>query len=200
MLFEDNFSRTELGPKWDVHPNSFRIENGVLLAGQRPDAGHGAVSQTFLDFKNIILQFSFSLDGAAGFNVVIDDRKYRGSHAGHICRVTVRRNQISLQDDKTGAMRNDLFKKLRDPQQRAVAKRALVGKSKTVQGRIEPGKWYRMTIALVGEKMQVMLDGKPLAALESAGIGHSTKTDFGFTIIGRAVRFDNIAAWSVVAR
>jgi len=202
LLFEDTFSQKELSKAWRVHPNSFRIEKGVLIAGQRPDANHGAVCDVLVDFKDVFLEFSFLLDGSAGFNVVIDDRKYRKSHAGHICRVVVRPKRITLGDDKTGNMENGLFEKRRSPRYRSDRKfrkeidRLLNGKSTSVPVNLKRGRWYRMTVRITGETMRVTLDGKPLASLRSEGIAHPTKTDFGFTVIGRSVRFDNIAAWS----
>jgi len=202
LLFQDTFSNKKLRKVWRVHPNSFRIEKGVLIAGQRPDANHGAVCDVLVDFKDVFLEFSFLLDGSAGFNVVIDDRKYRQSHAGHICRVSVRKNRITLGDDKTGSMKNGLFEKRRSPKYRSdrefrkEVNRLLKGKSKSVPVSLKRGRWYRMTVRITGETMQVMLDGKPLTSLRSEGIAHPTKTDFGFTIIGRYTQFDNIAAWS----
>lgn len=202
LLFQDTFNQKELRKVWRVHPNSFRIEKGVLIAGQRPDAHHGAVCDVLVDFKDVFLEFSFLLDGSSGFNVVIDDRKYRGSHAGHICRVTVRPKRITLGDDKTGNMKNGLFEKRRSPQYRRDRKfrkeidRLLKGKSTSVPVSLKRGRWYRMTVRIMGETMRVVLDGKPLASLRSEGIAHPTKTDFGFTIIGRFMRFDNITAWS----
>ncbi len=197
LLFEDTFERRELGKAWDVHPNSFRIDQGVLIAGQRPDADHGAVSQTFLDFQDLILEFSFRLDGAAGFNLVIDDRRYKNSHAGHICRVTVRANRIAFQDDKTGAMRNDIFAQRQDPKTRKQAEKLLAGKSQAISVKLQKGRWYRMRVDIVGDRMQVTLDDKLLGTLRSEGIAHKTKTDFGFTIPGRFTHFDDVRAWSV---
>lgn len=197
ILFEDSFERKELGKAWSVHPHSFRIEDGVLIAGQQPGTDHGAVSQTYVDFKDLILKFSFQFDGAPGFNVVIDDRTYKASHAGHICRVTVREARVVLQDDKTGAMENEIFKMRRDPKQRKAADRLLLGKSKSVPVKFKRGQWYTMVVTIVGQEMQVFLDGQLLGALQSDGIGHATKTDFGFTIPDRFIRFDNISAWNV---
>lgn len=192
VLFADDFGRDALGDRWDVHPNSYRIVDGVLIGGQRPDADHGAVSQVFVDFQDAELSFDFRLAGSPGFNVVIDDRKYKGSHAGHICRVRVTPKAVILQDDKTGAMRNDLFARRRDPAQRKAAEQELIGKSKLVAVDLTDGEWHALTVRIEGETMSVQLDGKPLGTLTSAGIGHATKTDFGFTVIGRELHLDNV--------
>ena len=190
--FQDDFERKELGKAWTVHPNSFRIEDGVLIVATRPDADHGAVGETLVDFADGELEVRFKFMGSPQFNVVIDDKKYKESHAGHICRVSVRQNRILLQDDKTGAMRNDLFEKRRkSPKDPAIAKE-LAGKSKTVAVDLKKGEWHKLKVVLEGATMRVSLDGKEVASLTSEGIAHPTKTDFGFTVIDREVHFDDV--------
>jgi len=193
VLFEDHFERTELGTSWDVHPNSFHIEKGTLLASQRKDANHGAVSQVFVDFKDATLSFRFRFEGSTqGLNVVIDDRKYKKSHAGHICRVVLREKYLLLQDDKTGAMRNDLFEMIRDPKRREQANQLLKGKSLRVPLKLKRDHWHNVVVKISGNRMRVLLDEKEIGSLQSEGIDHPTKTDFGFTIIGQSVRLDDI--------
>jgi hypothetical protein len=195
VLFEDAFERKDLGKAWSVHPDSFRIEEGAMVAAQRADADHGAVCQTFVDFKDIVLDFRFRLEGESpGFNVVIDDRDYKGSHAGHICRVTVRNKKVELRDDKTGAMKNEYFGKLRDKKRRAEVLPLLAGKSHVVDVDVKRKKWHSLRVKIVGSQMTVSLDGRPLGALTSDGIAHASKSDFGFTVLGRSVRFDDVRA------
>lgn len=193
VVFEDNFERKELGNQWDVHPNSFRIEEGTLIAAQRKDASHGAVSQVFVDFKDATLSFRFRIEGTTqGFNVVIDDRKYKQSHAGHICRVVIRDKYIMLGDDKTGAMRNDLFEMVRNPKTKDRANELLKGKSLRVPIDLKRDVWHTLLVKISGDRIGVLLDKKEIGILQSEGIAHPTKTDFGFTIIGQSVRFDDI--------
>jgi len=192
LLFEDAFERAELGDQWNVHPDSFEIVDGVLVASQRPDADHGAVSQSYVDFRDAVLEFSFRLEGSTSFNVVIDDRNYKDSHAGHICRVTVNPRRIALQDDKTGAMKNDIFEGRRQPGGAEKFAKLLASKSKAVTVDLERGRWYTMQVAIDGDTMRVRLDDKPLAELSSQGIAHATKTDFGFTVNGRSLHLDNV--------
>ncbi len=193
VLFEDDFERTELGKQWDVHPNSFRIEDGTLIAAQRKDASHGAVSQVFVDFKDATLSFRFRIEGTTqGFNIVIDDRKYKQSHAGHICRVVIRDKYILLGDDKTGAMKNDLFEMVRNPKTKQKANELLKGKSLRVPFDLKRDTWHTILVKISGDRIGVLLDKKEIGIFQSEGIAHPTKTDFGFTIIGQSVRFDDV--------
>ena len=52
-----------------------------------------------------------------------------------------------------------------------------------------------MRVAIIGEEMRVSLDDNPVGWLKSPGIGHKTKTDFGFTVKGARIEFDNVRAW-----
>lgn len=195
-LFSDDFARAELGKTWNVHPNSYVIKDGVLIASQRPDADHGAVSETLVDFKDAVIEFSFKFDGATSFNVVIDDKKYKGSHAGHICRVVINPKNITVGDDKEGIMKNGIFEARRDPKQRNEANKLIRGRASTRPVTLNKGQWYTMTVEILGDEMLASLDGKPLVYLKSPGIDHTTKTDFGFTVNGRSIEYDNVKAWA----
>ena len=57
-----------------------------------------------LDFRDAAIDFSFKYDGGERFNFVIDDKKCEEVHAGHICRVSFRKERFTIQDDRTGVM------------------------------------------------------------------------------------------------
>lgn len=200
LIFEDSFERSEVGDEWQIHPRSFTIEDGVLVAAQQPGTDHGAVGQKFIDFGDVSLQFSFKFEGSPRFNVVIDDQNYKGSHAGHICRLQITPQAITLRDDKTGAMKNSVFELRKSPQGREETKKLIEETSVTVPAGLEPGTWHTIILDIVGETMTVRLDGEEIATLVSPGIAHPTKTDFGFTVTERAVHFDNIKAWKVTRK
>ena len=46
--------------------------------------------------------------GAGMIDVEFDDRKYTGSHYGHICRAQVRLNSVAILDERDGGMKNDI--------------------------------------------------------------------------------------------
>ncbi|QDU62978.1 6-phosphogluconolactonase [Planctomycetes bacterium Pan216] len=195
LVFEDDFSRNEVGNAWHSPIGSFRIEEGALRGAEDPKDGHGAVTQTYLDFADLILEFRFQFQGSKSFNVVIDDRYYRGAHAGHLCRVSVSKSQILLRDDKTGFMENANFKLLRDKAKRAPTLTKLADKQKQIPVKLESGKWYRLKVSMIGETLSVALDGNTLGTLKTPGIGHLTKTDFGFTVVGDGLLIDDVRAW-----
>ena len=199
QLISDDFARDEMGEKWRQVIKSFRVEEETLVGAEVQGVGHGAVCETLVNFKDIVLEFSFKLDGSKQFNLVIDDKNHKDSHAGHICRVTVRQNKVLLQDDKTGAMQNDIFAARRENPKDTTILKKLEGKSFGKTVKLDPNKWYRMQVILSGDEMSVGIDGKLLGQLRSEGIGHATKTDFGFTVLGASAYFDDVQAWELSA-
>lgn len=192
-LFVDNFERDGLGD-WKVIIPAFEVVDGVLVATQ-DKADHGSVGRVYLPMKDVVMSFRFKLAGSPRFNVVFDDKSYKGSHAGHICRVAVAQKQIHLGDDKEGIMRNDIFKMKRDPAQKEVAEKLLEGRGANVKADIESNRWYSMTIEIVGDQMRVSLDDKAIGFLKSPGLAHATKQSVHFTVSGKEAHFDDVKIW-----
>ena len=91
----DDFKRSEVGNAWTGHMYSFSIKDGALVASQLPDAGHGAVIRTQLDFRNMKIDFHVKFEGGERFNFVIDDKNCEKVQSGHICRVSITRNRLT---------------------------------------------------------------------------------------------------------
>ena len=198
LLFSDDFERAELGEAWRISIPAFVIEKGVLKGSQTRD-DHGSVGGFKLPQQNVVLEFKFRLEGSKSFNAVFDDRGYKGSHAGHICRVVVGPKDIRLGDDKEGIMRNDIFEMRRDPKRKAESDKLLVGRGAASPAKVDQGHWYQFRIELVGDTLAASLDGHEVCRLKSAGIGHPTKTDFHFTVSGKDAWFDDIRLYAARA-
>jgi hypothetical protein len=195
LLFSDDFQRDELGSTWKVSIPAFTVADGVMK-GTQMRADHGAVGVVKAGFKDGIVEFKFRLEGAASVNAVFDDRNYKGSHAGHICRVALAPKQIRLGDDKEGVMRNDIFAMRRDPTRKAEADKLLVGRSVSIRTELKQGRWYRLVIEIAGDAMRVVLDDKPIGVLRSPGINHPRKDTFHFTVTGKDALFDDVRIWA----
>lgn len=190
----DHFDRTEIGDSWSGHMYSFSIQDGSLVASQLPDADHGAVIRAQLDFRNVTIDFDVKFEGGERFNFVIDDKNCEEVHAGHICRVSINRNKLTVQDDRTGVMNLEL-RELRKQSEMADQIEAFLETTKSSGDfQFADGRWYHMRVVIDEDRMSAFVDGKLIAKLTSPGIAHPTKTQFGFTVTGRDILFDNVVA------
>jgi hypothetical protein len=195
-IFADDFSRSELGPEWIQMIPTYAVKDGRLV-GTQSSEWHGSVAFIKADMKDCVLEFRFRLKGARGFNVVWDDRTYPGTHAGHICRVSILSTQIRLADDKHGSMRKDIFAMRRDPKRRAEAAALVVGREAAAPIKLEQDRWYALKVEMIGDAMRATLDGEPVCFLRSSGIDH-LKRQFYFTILEKSVEFDDLKIWQAL--
>lgn len=193
LILDDNFERKDLGA-WKSLIPTFTIEGGTLKGVQTRD-DHGAVGRFYKPMKDVVVEFKFQLVGSTGFNAVFDDQKFKGSHAGHICRVAFAPTQLRIGDDKEGVMRNDIYEMRKDPAQKKAADKLLEGRGSVASFKFEQQKWYQVIIELKGDELRVSVDGKPITYLKSPGIAHETKSSFHFTVNGTGALFDDVRIW-----
>ncbi|MGB7343885.1 MAG: family 16 glycoside hydrolase [Pirellulaceae bacterium] len=193
QLFADDFQRDDLG-QWKVIIPGFRVADGIMVATQDKD-DHGSVGRVYLPMKDVVISFRFKLAGSPRFNLVLDDKNYKGSHAGHICRVAYAARQVRLGDDKEGIMRNDIFKMRRDPAQKEAADQLIAERGSTAKVNLKQNQWYTTTIEIKDDQMRVSLDGKPIGYLKSPGLAHPTKESLHFTVNGKETHFDDVNVW-----
>jgi len=207
LLFSDDFNRAELGKAWKVVVPTYSIEDGMLKGTQtrvnKPAAdgkpavvGHQAVIGTDIPNKDTVVEFRFKFEGATGMSAEFDDRKYTGSHYGHICFVRVTPKSVILADQRDGSMRNDIYEMSNDPSKKAERNKLLAGRSVTFPMTIEPGVWHQMVLETVGDSMRATVDGKPAAFLKSSGIAHPTKSKVELGCAGKDGYFDDIKIWN----
>ncbi|WP_165073034.1 hypothetical protein [Paludisphaera rhizosphaerae] len=207
LLFADDFEG-QPDKAWHKVVPTFAFEGGVLKGTQTRDknipaadgkpavTAHAAVHGLSVPTKDSIVEVKIRFDGATMIDVEFDDREYKGSHYGHICRAVARLNGITLIDERDGGMRNDVYEMRKDPARKAEAAKLVAGKSVTFPAKFETGKWYTMVVETVGDEMRVTIDGKPSGYLKSSGIGHATKSKIELGVAGKDGCFDDIKVWN----
>lgn len=205
LLFEDDFSRTEMAPKWKVGLGFFTIQNGVVTAAENPADKHGAFAfvEPHFPYKDFVAEFSFKFDGGKSCSFRMDDTNYKGSHAGHIARATIMPTAVSLDDTKFGSMKNEVYEKSKDPQTAPEEKKQLQAlvKARTATFKVEfdPTKWHQARVEVVGDEETISIDGRCVGYFKSEGFDHPTKNAIGFTIGGASVQLDNLKVWEATA-
>ena len=197
LIFSDDFERTDLGA-WRQVCQTFTVAAGVMKGSQTRD-DHGAVGSIKTAFSDGVIEFKFRFEGATSINAVCDDKAWKGTHAGHICRATITPKLIRLGDDKEGGMRNDIFEMRKDPKRRAEGDKLMEGRTKTFPMTITTGEWHRLTMEIIGDEMRVSLDDKFVGSLKSPGFAHPAKSDFHFTVNGKDALFDEVRVWNAAA-
>lgn len=208
LLFSDDFEGTERPKVWHQVVPTFTFENGALKGTQTRDKNipaadgkpavqaHQAVHGLEVPTKDSIVEVKIRFDGANMIDVEFDDRKYTGSHYGHLCRAQVRLDGVTIIDERDGTMRNDIYAMNNDPTKKAERAELLKGRQVKYPLQVETGKWHDLVVETVGDEMRVTLDGKPAAYLKSSGIGHATKSKIELGVGGKSGWFDDIKVWN----
>ncbi len=211
ILFEDNMDGTTHDKRWHNVVPTFAFENGTLKGTQTRDkeipaadgkpavTPHAAVYGLEVPTKDSVVEVKVKFEGNSLMDVEFDDRKYTGSHYGHLCRAQLRLDKVIMVDERDGSQ-NEAIKELRkDPSKKAEADKMMVGKSATFPITLEPHKWYTYVVEVVGDEMRASIDGKPVGYLKSAGIGHPTKSKIELGVSGKDGFFDDIKVWNAEA-
>src|SRR6185503_6454316 len=208
LLFSDDFEAAEPAKVWHKVVPTFAVENGALKGTQTRDknipaadgrpaiTAHAAVHGLEIPTRDSVVEVKIRFEGATMIDVEFDDRKYTGSHYGHLCRAQVRLNGVTLVDERDGSMRNDIYEMSKDPAKKAERSKLLAGRQVTYPATLETGKWYTLVVETVGDTMRVTLDGKPAAFLKSSGIGHATKSKIELGVAGKDGYFDDLKVWN----
>ena len=205
VLFEDNFARTEMAPKWKVGKGFFSIKEGVINVAENPDDKHGAYAYVTPGFvyKDIVTEFSVKMDGARVCSVMINDKSYKESHAGHILRAAISPGKVALNDWKNGAMKNGIYEKNKDPatsnEEKKKIRESIKSTNAEFKTEMDLTKWHTVRIEIAGDEMLMSIDGKPAAYLKSPGIDHATKNAIGFEVGGKSVEIKDMKVWEASA-
>ncbi|MFT5126740.1 MAG: hypothetical protein ACI8W8_000335 [Rhodothermales bacterium] len=108
-VFSDNFQVKELGKHWRQYKASSFVKDGVLVGVEEKDGGHAAVHSVVLDsFSDVELKLDLRFAGSWATNLTFNEAGFKGSHAGHICRVVLSKSKAILRDGKTGVFNNEI--------------------------------------------------------------------------------------------
>ena len=211
LLFSDDFKGDTHDKRWHRVVDTFTFEKGALKGTQTrekdmptPDGkgvitAHAAVFGLNLPTKDSVVEVKIRFAGATRMDVEFDDREFKGSHYGHLCRAIVSLTGVTIMDEREGSQ-NEAIKALRaDPTKKDEVAKMMAGKSATFPGTYEAGKTYTFTVETVGDEMRASIDGKPVGYLKSAGIGHPTKSKIELGVSGKDGYFEDIKVWNAEA-
>ncbi|MBI5684760.1 MAG: hypothetical protein HZC54_06740 [Verrucomicrobia bacterium] len=206
LLFEDDFARAAMPPKWRLGKGFWNVQNGVVVAAENPEDHHGAYAyaEPRFPYKDIVAEFAFKFDGSTGCHLMMEDSNYKEAHAGHIIRATITPTSANLADSKFGGMKNDIYEKMKDSSTSAEEKKriqdSIKDKSATFKIALDAGQWHQARVEVVGDEMLISIDSQPVGYLKSEGVNHPTKNMIGFTVANKTMQLDNLKVWEATVR
>ena len=196
-LFTDDFSSDGFGKRWGHYKSSSVVKDGVLMGITAETSDHPAVDNIVIEPERdleVSVKFKYTSDKANGFNVWLDDKTYKGSHAGHICSVVVNPTTVNISDAKTGRFMNEIYEqsKTKDgltPEQ----KKLLLTKSKSVPVKLSRQEWHTLIVRTKADEVEVIIDGSAVGSFKSEGISHESKTLVSLTTNRVDVVYDDFS-------
>jgi hypothetical protein len=208
LLFSDEMNGSEHDKRWHRVVDTFVFEKDALKGtqtrvkdepskdGKSIITAHAAVYGLEVPTKDSVVEVKMRFDGCTMMDVEFDDRKYTAAHYGHLCRAQVRMDKVTIMDEREGSQ-NMIIKELKkDPTKKDEVTKLIAGKSATFPVKLEQNKEYTVVVETVGDEMRVSIDGKAVAFLKSAGIGHETKSKIELGVAGQSGWFDDIKVWN----
>ena len=212
LLFSDDFDGTEHDAKWHRVVDTFVFEDGALKGtqtrvkdepskdGKSVITAHAAVYGLELPTKDSVVEVKMRFDGCTMMDVEFDDRKYTGSHYGHLSRAQVRLDKVTIMDEREGSQNEEIKAMKLDPTKKEEVAKRMAGTSATFPVKLKEGETYTVVVETIGDEMRVSIDGKGVAFLKSPGIGHETKSKIELGVAGQSGSFDEIKVWNAAAK
>jgi hypothetical protein len=197
-IFTDDFSGNGFGPRWGHYKSGSIVKDGVLVGITPEGSDHSAVDNIRFPGERdleVSVKFRFVSEKAKSFNVWFDDKDYKGSHAGHICSVSISPAAVNIGDAKTGNFRNDIYekKKAKPPTLTAEDKAFLATKNKSFPVKFTLQDWHTLVVRTKADSIEVCLDGKAVGTFQSEGVAHDHKTLVSLTTNQVDVHYDDFS-------
>lgn len=199
-IFSDDFA-SGFAKGWG-HWKSISVAKDAAFVGITPEGSdHPAVDFINLDGERdleVTVKFRFLGDKGKNFDIWLDDRKYAGSHAGHVCKVTTSLTGISIMDAKTGWFRSDLVAKRKTPEGLSAEDQAYL-KTKQVNFPVKYtlNEWHTLVVRSYNDVVEVLVDGAPVGSFKSEGFTHETKALVSLTTNLADVEYDDFSVKGV---
>ena len=210
LIFQDDFERSESqeekdepGNGWNTNSKSraqgdkqVDLKDGTMRIFISPRADHGVSVTQPAEFTDGTVAMRFMLeDKKDSLALNFADPKFKGVHAGHLFKATIRPDQVELADWKTGLMRKDIRETRKDGKAlNAEQKQAMIGKTKRVKHQTSVGEWHEVQVTISGDEFSLSLDGKLIGSHKSPGFAHPTKRLLRLAI-QRNVVVDDVKIW-----
>jgi hypothetical protein len=197
LIFQDDFSKDGFGEQWSHYKSESVVKDGVLIGKTIDIKDHAGVDAIRFEGKQdleVSVKFNFMTESAERFNVWLDDKDYKGSHAGHISSITITPTNGSISDAKTGNFENAIYEKRKGGAALDEAtEEMLKTKTTTFPLDLDREKWHTLLVQTKGDEVIVSVNGYEVGKLKSEGLAHPTKSVVSLTTNINDVHYDDFA-------
>lgn len=198
VIFSEDFSKDGFGKDWGHYKSSSVVKDGVLHGITAPESDHPAVDVIKIAPERdleVSVRFRINNEKTYGFNVWLDDRDYKGSHAGHICSITVTQKAVVVADAKSGTFSNDIYerKKVTPPTLTAEDKANIAKWTQSTPNAISLKDWHTLVVRTNDDVVETRIDGKVVSTFKSPGVAHDHKTVVSLTTNRVDVDYDDFS-------
>jgi len=197
VIFKDDFSKDGFGEQWTHYKSESVVKDGVLIGKTIDINDHAGVDAIRFEGKQdleVSVKFNFMGESAERFNVWLDDKDYKGSHAGHISSIVITPTNGSISDAKTGSFENAIYAKRKDGGTLDEATQEMLKtKTATFPLDLDREEWHTLLIQTKGDEVVVSVNGYEVGKLKSEGLAHPTKSVVSLTTNINDVHYDDFA-------
>lgn len=196
-IFADSFEKDGFGEAWG-HYKSGSVVKGGVLEGITPDGSdHAAVDSVKIEPEQdveVSVRFRFAGPQGKRLDVWLDDKDFKGAHAGHVCRISLSPTELSIIDAKEGSFKNEIYeKKKAGGELDKETLKQLEGTSARFDAKVKDDDWHTLVVRTAGDEVTALVDGKKVGSLKSPGIAHPTKTLISLTTNQSEIHYDDFA-------
>lgn len=195
LIFEDDFEKDGFDERWRHYKSESVVKDGVLVGKTVDINDHAGVDSIRFDGRQdleISVKFNFAGEEAQRFNVWIDDKDYDGSHAGHICSVSISPTGGSISDAKTGNFEKTIYEKRKGGATLDESTQEMLRtKTNNFQLDLAREEWHTLLIRTKGDEVVVWVNDHEVGKLKSEGLAHETKSLVSLTTNINDVHYDD---------
>lgn len=177
IVLED-FSKPDATAKWRWGAGKWTVAEGVLKGTETAERKHAAGIACQREYHDAVISFRFQFAGGEPAILLLRNK------FGNLCRVIISRSRMVLQKD-----RPNLPKDTRE-------KTVVLGTSPL---KLEARQWYSVSAVVKGEEFAVTLHDHATLKGSHPAVDVD-KTEIEFLAGGDSILFDDLKAWTVVAK
>ncbi|MCA9127227.1 MAG: ThuA domain-containing protein [Planctomycetales bacterium] len=211
LIFADSFDRVpsqqeqeEIGNGWGSNSaaragghKQVDLRDGAMHIYIHESADHAVSVRHDAEFRDGRVEMRFMLEHPGDIlGLDFADLGLDTVHAGHLFKVTIGTNKLEIMDSKTGSMSLKIRELSQEQKSTPEIRKLLASKKKITPLKLATGKWYPLTVAIVGDVVKVAIDGAEIDQFQSEGFAHPTKRMLRIAVPKQAV-VDDVRIFSL---